>query len=194
MTSEQRLDGTVDAAVADAQTVTSSGERIEKQIQGVQTFSPVNHVDHRGRVFEIFPGANEYWRDPVVYCYGFTVRAGQVKGWGLHREKQDRYTLITGEVLTIFYDARLDSPTHGVVQKVVLTPQGIRQVQIPTGVWHMNVNLGETEAHLINHPTRAYNHADPDRVLLPWNAPEIPVDLTDYFPIQDNGAMFRDCH
>jgi len=111
----------------------------------------------------------------------------------LHERKDDRYSLITGELLTILYDARLDSPTHGVVQKVTLTTQGVRQLRIPTGVWHMNVNVGSEEAFLVNHPTEAYHHANPDRLLLPWDAPEIPVDLREFFPIQFSGSTVEGC-
>jgi dTDP-4-dehydrorhamnose 3,5-epimerase len=194
MSGDLRLDGTAERALRDSQTVTSDGRPVATSIAGVRTFAPVNHVDHRGRVFEIFPGANDFWTDPVVYCYGFTVRPDQVKGWGLHREKDDRYTLISGELLTILFDARLDSPTHGVVQKVTLTPQGNRQLLIPTGVWHMNVNIGPEEVHLINHPTTVYHHENPDRLLLPWNTQEIPVDLREFFPIQHSDSVFHECH
>jgi dTDP-4-dehydrorhamnose 3,5-epimerase len=194
MTKKFRLDSTVDAAVGDIQTVTSDGKQVGTTIDGVQMFAPTNHVDHRGRVFEIFPGMNDYWKDPVVYCYAFSVRHQQVKGWGLHREKDDRYTLITGELMTVLFDARLDSPTHGVVQKVTLSPQGIRQLLIPTGVWHMNVNIGESEVHLINHPTQVYHHASPDRLLLPWNTPEISVDIAEFFPKQNISTVFNECH
>lgn len=194
MTNPIRLDATAEQALRDQQTVTTEGVPVAKVIDGVRTVAPVNHVDHRGRVFEIFPGANDFWVDPVVYCYAFTVRAHQVKGWGLHREKDDRYTLIAGELLTILFDARLDSPTHGLVQKVALTPQGVRQLLIPTGVWHMNVNLGEDEVHLVNHPTQVYDHANPDRLLLPWDAPEIPVELREVLPVQYVGSTLRDCH
>jgi dTDP-4-dehydrorhamnose 3,5-epimerase len=181
---ELRLDETATAGSVDEQTVTSSGASVARAIQGVVTNAPVNHVDHRGRVFEVYAGPSEFWADPVVYCYAFTVRAQQTKGWGLHLEKEDRYTLIHGEVLTILYDARVDSPTHGLVQKVNLSGQGIRQLRIPTGVWHMNVNLGEREAFLVNHPTAVYHHEAPDRMLLPWDAEEIPVDVSQYFPNQ----------
>lgn len=179
-----RLDDTAAAAVKDAQTVTPEGESVARTIDGVATVSPVNHVDHRGRVFEVYAGVSDFWQEPVVYCYTFTVRALQTKGWGLHLEKSDRYTLIHGELLTLLYDARLDSPTHGVLQKVTLTEQGVRQLRIPTGVWHMNVNLSESETFLVNHPTRVYRHAEPDRLLLPWDAPEIPVDVAAHFPVQ----------
>ena len=179
------LDSTAGAATRDQATVTSAGASLASVIEGVVTTSPVNHVDHRGRVFEVWPGAvSDFWRDPVVYCYTFTVRADQTKGWGLHQYKDDRYTLIAGEVLTVLYDARVDSPTHGLVQKVTLTPQGARQLLIPRGVWHININLAQTESFLINHPTQVYEHGTPDRLLLPWNTDAIPFDVNAVLPNQ----------
>ena len=146
-------------------------------------------MDHRGRVFEIYQGQGDYWTEPIVYCYSFTIRPLQVKGWGLHEHKTDRYTLISGELLTILYDPRIGSPTHRMVQRVMLTEQGARNLTIPVGVWHMNINVGPGEAHLINHPTKAYEHKQPDRLLLPWNTPEIPVDVAHFFPIQLKGGL-----
>lgn len=177
-------DPTIEAARRDVATVTPTGELLAHTIDGVITGAPVNHVDHRGRVFEIFGSAAHQYEKPVVYCYGFTVRPGLTKGWGLHEHKDDRYTLISGEVLTVLYDARVDSPTHGVVQKVVLTPEGTRQLLIPTNVWHLNICLSPVEAFLINHPTEVYDHGAPDRLLLPWNTPEIPFDASALFPTQ----------
>lgn len=177
-------DPSILAARRDVATVTRSGQSLAQSIHGVSTVSPVNHVDHRGRVFEIYSGDSSHWEQPLVYCYAFTVRPGLTKGWGLHEHKDDRYTLISGELLTVLYDARVDSPTHGLVQKVTLTAEGIRQLRIPTGVWHLNVCLSPTEAYLINHPTQVYDHGAPDRLLLPWDSPEIPFDARSVFPAQ----------
>ena len=188
-----KLDDTVAHALRDVQTVTKVGTPTSGNLHGVRTFAPVNHVDHRGRVFEVYPGPSDFWTDPVVYCYTFTIRAGQTKGWGLHVEKDDRYTLVSGELLTILFDARLDSPTHGQVQKVTLSPEGARSLLIPAGVWHMNINLAESETFLINHPTKAYVHEKPDRLLLSWNTSILPVDVAAYFPTQQNVVSSHSC-
>ena len=187
MAENPALDETVHTAERDAATVTREGKSLNTPLAGVLTNAPVNHVDHRGRVFELYPGTSEFWADPVVYCYAFTVRADGVKGWGLHEHKDDRYTLITGEVLTVLYDARVGSPTRGQSQRVVLTGVGVRQVLIPAGVWHCNINLAPTESYLINHPTQPYVHEQPDRLLLPWDTDAIDVDLSEYFPKQYRG-------
>lgn len=183
MTTEN-VDKSLVSARRDEATVTSAGAVLAKAIDGVSTNTSVNHVDHRGRVFEIYTGDSSYWQKPLVYCYAFTVRPGQTKGWGLHEKKDDRYTLISGEILTVLYDAREDSPTRGLVQKVVLTGEGARQLRIPTGVWHMNICIGQEEAYLINHPTEIYDHNAPDRLLLPWDSADIPVDISTFFPSQ----------
>jgi dTDP-4-dehydrorhamnose 3,5-epimerase len=178
------LDPSVRAARRDLATVTKSGSVLGSRIEGVHTRQPPTHVDHRGTVFEIVNDDPEYWQHPIVYAYQFSVHPGQVKGWGLHERKHDRYTLLRGDLLTILHDARPASPTHGVTQKVVLSERGTRQLTIPPFVWHMNVALGTTEVILVNHPTEVYHHADPDRLLLPPDTPEIPVDVSEYYPKQ----------
>lgn len=186
----QVFDDSHTAAARDHATVTKDGTAIATMIDGVRIGKPPIHTDHRGRVFEIYQGHGEYWTEPIVYCYAFTVRPGQVKGWGLHERKTDRYTLIAGELLSILYDPRIDSPTHEMVQRVMLTEQGARNLTIPVGVWHMNINVGTHEALLINHPTEVYHHDEPDRLLLPWNTSEIPVDVAAFFPIQAGSTRF----
>jgi len=189
-----RLDDTVEASLQDLQTVTSSGQSVAPVIAGVKTYAPTNHVDHRGRLFEVYPGQNEFWHEPVVYCYSWSIRSRTAKGWGLHLKKDDRYTLIHGEALSVLYDARLDSPTHGLVQEVPLSAHGTRQLLIPKGVWHITLNLTETETFLINHPTQVYDHAHPDRLLLAWDSLAIPFDLASLFPIQLTSCGNGDCH
>jgi dTDP-4-dehydrorhamnose 3,5-epimerase len=184
MENELNLDASFVGSLKDSQTVNTQGESISQLISGVKVFKTINHVDHRGRVFEIFPGQNDYWEDPVVYCYAFTIKVNTGKGWGLHEKKIDRYTLISGEALTVLYGARLDSPTHGLIQKVYLSGEGFRQLSIPKGVWHITLNIGTEEVFLINHPTQVYKHENPDRLLLDWDTNEIPVDLAQFFPIQ----------
>ena len=182
---DSALDGTAAAADHDQATVSKDGQVLAPHLTGVVSHSPVNHVDHRGRVFEVYPGdQSDFWAAPVVYCYAFSVRTNQIKGWGLHQHKDDRYTLLAGEVLTLLYDARTDSPTHGMAQKVTLSPEGVRQLLIPAGVWHLNINLAPHESMLINHPTRRYDHANPDRLILPWDSRAIPLDVAEYLPRQ----------
>jgi dTDP-4-dehydrorhamnose 3,5-epimerase-like enzyme len=71
------------------------------------------------------------------------------------------------------------------IQKVTLSEQGTRQLVIPTGVWHMNINVSESESFLINHPTEIYHHEAPDRYLMPIDSKDIPFDTASLFPTQN---------
>ena len=43
-------------------------------------------------------------------------------------------------------------------------------------MWHLIANIGTGEAHFVNLPTEPYHHEAPDRILLPSDTDELPVD------------------
>jgi len=162
--------------------VTAAGESTLPCIDGVSTRSPVVHLDHRGALFEIYNGDPDIWPDPVVYAYQASVFPGQIKGWARHEVKNDRYTLAVGELIVLLHDGRPASPTYGMTQRIVLSDRGVRQLVIPAGVWHLLINAGAVETHVINFPTERYHHDQPDRILLPWDTDELPVDVKAHLP------------
>ena len=170
----QPIDG---PGTPDVQTVTTSGVPTGRAIDGVVIHTPVTHVDHRGWVFEIHNLDPALGDEPLVWAYGDMVRPGQVKGWARHVEKIDRYTLLSGDLLVLLHDSREGSATQGVTQSAVLSPAGPRQLRIPVGVWHLIANIGTEDTHFINLPTQPYHHEAPDRILLPWDTDELPVDV-----------------
>jgi len=176
-------------ASSDSPTVTPQGQPLADQIDGVLTRKLTTHVDHRGRLFEVFNGRDaEFWAAPIVHSYVFTIRTNTLKGWGVHERKADRYCLVHGETMTVLYDARTQSSTFGLVQEVPLSNQGVQSLLIPPGVWHLSVNLAPHETILINFPTEPYHYESPDRLTLPWDTDQIPVDCRKYFPRQMPGA------
>jgi len=52
-------------------------------------------------------------------------------------------------------------------------------VVFPQGVYHAIQNIGESEATFVNMPTRAYDHADPDKYRLPIRNDLIPYAFDD---------------
>jgi dTDP-4-dehydrorhamnose 3,5-epimerase len=166
----------------DVPTVKATGESRLRTIDGVVVHRPVHHHDHRGTLFEVFNGDPALWSTPVVWCYQTSVRPRQLKGWARHEVKTDRYCLTSGDLMLLLHDDRAGSPTRGLTQRVMLSPEGDRQVVIPVGVWHLIVNLGDQDAQVINFPTEPYDHDHPDRILLPWDTDELPVKVKDYLP------------
>ena len=106
-------------SVRDPQTVTPEGELLAPLPEGVTFHEVTTHVDDRGTVCELYDERWDWHPDPLVFAYTFTIRPGKVKGWGMHKRHEDRYLLLHGEMLCVFYDERDDSSTSGLVATVV---------------------------------------------------------------------------
>jgi dTDP-4-dehydrorhamnose 3,5-epimerase len=160
--------------VKDTQTVTPTGESIQPVPFGVTFRDVTTHVDDRGAVCELFDPRWGWHKDPLVFVYSFTVRPGMIKGWGIHRKHEDRYFILFGELEVVLYDERPDSPTRGLVSKIVLSEYRRRLMNIPAGVWHADRNIGSKDAVVVNFPTIQYDHRDPDKYRLPLDTDQIP--------------------
>jgi len=165
------------AGTRNAQTVTETGERVAPLPAGVVVKALRTHVDARGSVMEVYDPRWGVSAADMVYAYAFTILPGRAKGWGLHREHDDRYALLRGRMEIVFYDPREDSPTCGLEARLTTSEFERSLIIIPAGVWHANRNIGETEVIVVNLPTTAYDHASPDKFTLPLDTDEIPVRL-----------------
>lgn len=151
-----------------------AGKTIEKLPEG-SSFKDINvNVDDRGMVFEMFDSRWDWHKDPLVFSYCFTVRPGVIKGWGIHKLHEDRYCIMFGDLELVLYDARPKSKTSGQVFKVYLSEHKRRLINIPTGVWHADRNIGTKDAVVVNYPTMPYDHKNPDKYRLPLDTDEIP--------------------
>src|SRR5438093_3144701 len=152
-----------------AQTVTADGERVSPVPYGVKFHDVTTQADERGHVFELYDSRWGWHPDPMVFAYMFTIRPGMAKGWGLHKIHDDRYAIIEGEMLSVLYDERPDSPTYGLVSEVVLSEHRRRLMCIPAGVWHAHRNLGQKDVKGVNFPTTPSEHEHPHKSALPLN-------------------------
>ena len=176
-TERELLDATLAAAQRDRQTVTPAGEPTVATLPGVVRQRVPTHIDDRGSIVELFDPRWEWLSEPFAYAYSFTVRPGHAKGWGLHERHVDRYFLLYGEAELILYDVRPDSPTCGQLARYRLSPFERGLITIPTLVWHTIRNLGQGDVIVVNFPTQAYDHADPDKYRLPLDTPLIPYSF-----------------
>jgi len=161
----------------DVQTVTPDGRRLQTLPDGMVVRDLVTHTDDRGTVCELFDPRWGVSPDDLVYAYMFTIRPGQAKGWGVHREHEDRYAFLDGELELVFFDGRADSATAGQEARLVLSSLHRKLVTIPRGVWHAERNIGERDVRVVNFPTIMYDHANPDKYRLPLDTEELPVRL-----------------
>ena len=91
--------------------------------------------------------------------------------------------------MLLLYDDREGSPTRGLINKFLLSERNRRDAFIPCGLWHLSLNVGSTDAVLINPPTTRYNPEAPDRYHLPFDSGAITVDMRSYFPLSNMGPI-----
>ena len=157
--------------------MTPDGRRLDRLPHGMVLRDLVTHTDERGTVCELYDPRWGVSADDLVFAYMFTIRPGAAKGWGIHREHEDRYAFLAGELELAFYDEREDSPTRGLEARLFLSTLHRRLLVIPRCVWHAERNIGATDVQVVNFPTIQYDHASPDKYRLPLHTEDLPVRL-----------------
>lgn len=167
----------VPAGIMDEPTVDAAGRLRTTGIDGVvlRMLGPL-HADHRGSLVEVIDTRNAFWADPIVYAYRFTIRPGQVKGWGMHRIQSDRYATLAGRVRVVLFDGRTNSPTYQHFAEFQFTDETPGTLLIPPGVWHADENIGDADVVIVNFPTHAYDKDRPDKYRIDVASGEIPFD------------------
>lgn len=161
----------------DVPTVREGGQ-LRSTIEGVVNTRAVVHSDHRGSLMEAVNFKDEFWEEPIVYAYVVTVAPGRIKGWGMHKLQADRYAVLHGPLRVVLYDGRPSSSTFQRFAQFSYGEQEGGLLRIPPGVWHADQNFGDTPCRLVNFPTRAYDHDDPDKYRIDPTSGEIPFDFT----------------
>ncbi len=160
----------------DPQTVTASGQRLELQIAGLEITSRLANIDERGELTEIY---NPAWGlDPLVYAYMVIAYPNSIRAWVMHKAQEDRLFMVKGCVRWAFFDARVDSTTHGMLNVRTFSERQRVMLTIPPGIFHGVQNIGSEDAYFINMPTRPYNHQNPDKYRLPIKNDLIPFDFS----------------
>ena len=161
----------------DRQTVTPDGNPVKPGIEGVRMRRLVTQEDDRGEICEIFSPSWGLSDHPLVYVYQCVVRPGQIKGWVVHHNQDDRIFANLGVLQWALFDARPDSPTYKQLQVFTGGERNRTLFIIPRGVYHAVKNIGIVDAYFVNMPTAPYNHADPDKYRLPLKNDLIPFSF-----------------
>jgi len=136
------------------------------------------HVDARGALVELhrtswhqkrLPGEVQLpRRGEVAQVYASTTAEGVVKGWHLHAQQSDRFTVLRGAVLLALYDlrahnraSRLGDELPPVHEVMLHAERNAAQVIVPPGWAHGWMALpGYGEAHVLNAVSHEYDGTD----------------------------------
>ena len=111
------LDQTLAAAAKDVQTATARGQAVNVMIDGVSIRDLPTLTDERGSVFELYDVRWAWHPDALVFAHCSTIRPGFVKGWGLHKEHEDRFVVVGGEAMLVLFDPRPILPPEAKFQR-----------------------------------------------------------------------------
>lgn len=169
----------LEGARKDAQLVDAEWQRVHPTIDGV-SIREVRHVprDH-GIITEIYRPEWDPSALPVVQVYQSRLFPGALGAWSCHQKSIDRLFVNSGLLKIVLFDGRDESPTRGMINELFAGEARPAFVVLPPGVWHGLLNVGPTDALVINLPTLAYDYEDPDHYRLPFDTPQIPYRWPD---------------
>jgi dTDP-4-dehydrorhamnose 3,5-epimerase len=164
------------AAREEKPSVDREGKALPVAIEGVVLVRLAAHHDARGSLTPMLDVRDPFWIEPIVYAYSITIRPGRIKGWGRHRLQTDRYFVSRGSLRVVLFDGRDDSPSCGRYAEIYFTDATPGLLRIPPGVWHADQCWGDSDAHILNFPTHAYDPEAPDKQRIDPHSGVIPFD------------------
>jgi len=133
-------------------------------IDGVFLKELTTYLDDRGDVIELWSEGWEEYKKGIIgstnHVYQSATDPGVVKCWHLHAIHTDQFTVTRGKLQVSMIDVRVDSPTFGHVNKVVLGIQKARFLKIPPGIMHGWKALGSVESIVVNFQSHLFDPED----------------------------------
>ncbi len=118
-------------------------------IDGV-IITPLRQIrDERGKVMHMLR------RDDSVFLnfgeiYFSCVNPHSIKAWKRHKQMTLNCAVIHGEVKYVMFDDRLESPTYGCIQEVILSPDNYCLLTVPPLIWTGSQGLSNETSILAN--------------------------------------------
>jgi dTDP-4-dehydrorhamnose 3,5-epimerase len=106
-------------------------------------------VDERGKIMH-FMRADAPDFDKFGEIYFSQVMPGAIKAWHLHKVMDLNYTVLSGRIKLVLFDAREGSATKGELMELFLSPEEHRRVHVPHGVWNGFKGVSEIPALVAN--------------------------------------------
>jgi dTDP-4-dehydrorhamnose 3,5-epimerase len=145
-----------------------------KMIDGVIIKSLKTYADERGYFREIIRVTDDFFAEGFGQLSHSLVHAGIAKAWHIHQHQTDWIYVATGALKLVLHDGRLDSPSQGQTQEVLLGNSYESQVvKVPAGVAH-GYKVVDGPAHVFYVTSNTYNPDDEGRI--PHDDPDIGYD------------------
>jgi dTDP-4-dehydrorhamnose 3,5-epimerase len=132
-------------------------------IDGVAIY-PLKHIsDERGSVMHMLRSDASCFTS-FGEIYFSVVKPGVVKAWKKHQRMAQNFAVPVGQIKLVIYDDRDHSPTHGLVQEIIIGVDQYFLVHIPQMLWYGFQGLSSTDAMIANCATIPHDPAEVERV------------------------------
>ena len=160
----------------DRQSVTADWESLQPIIDGVIVHQMRTVLKDDGALTELY---RDHWENggEIRHVFQEVLLPNSVTAWHIHRETTDRLFVSVGTVKIVLYDAREGSPTQGLLNVFRFGTARAALVTIPPSIWHGVMNIGSTDAVLLNLTDKPYEYENPDHWRLPPNTDQIPYSF-----------------
>jgi dTDP-4-dehydrorhamnose 3,5-epimerase len=129
----------------------------EGAIEGVRFEELKQFNDQRGWLCELFRHDEIQSENWPVMAYVSETLPGVSRGPHEHVDQSDYFAFIgPGDFKLYLWDARVDSPSHGHRQTVVVGQSNRQSVIVPPGVIHAYQNISDQPGWVFNGPNRLY--------------------------------------
>ena len=162
----------------DSQSVDSYWNRVGIELIAgvkVQEVKPV--LTATGRLVEAYRSDWNLDDHAVGQVFYTTLKTAALSAWHVHKKTTDRLTAVSGELLIVLYDDRVNSPTYGNINEFRIGEHRPTTISVPPGVWHGVSNTHGGRSILLNCVDLGYLYDDPDHYRLPPDCSEIPYSF-----------------
>lgn len=108
--------------------------------------------------------------DPGYVAFGeayfSTIHYGAIKPWKRHNQMTLNLVVPSGSIRFVLYDDRPNSPTHGKVQSVTVSPDYYQRLTIPPRIWMAFQGLSKQLNLLLNLADIEHDPEETDRAEL----------------------------
>ena len=119
-------------------------------IEGVKLY-PLKHiVVPKGDIYHALKSTDDGYVG-FGEAYFSQIESGEVKGWKRHNRMALNIVVVAGAIRFVIYDDRVDSPTCGLFENIILSPRdNYKRLSIAPGLWMAFQGLGSGVSMLLD--------------------------------------------
>lgn len=143
-----------------------------EKLNNIQVKKLAVHSDDRGYLYEVLRCDDRQFQKFGQAYINYTD-PGVIKGFHSHARNVDNFTCLSGRIRLVLLDTETKE-----YREFYLGPENPTCVNIPTGIMHGWLALGNKSACVLNVSTEAYNPTNPDEVRVsPYHFPWYKWDV-----------------